>query len=183
MVALLSINSMMAIFSTKAIPTMNSVRAKFLILNVFFSPVVTRFGKEALFRSSTPRWRKRAIGRSICKTGYSIKGHCRYHFLGWRSYMDGISATWLLLKATGLTETFSFIFQEYVLVCCQHSGGGLVDKPGKNRDYYHTCYCLSGLSVAQNNISRSNFLGEWRREMMSWSLTRPRWRFASDAMS
>jgi len=49
--------------------------------------------------------------------------------------------------------------QEYVLVCCQHSGGGLVDKPGKNRDYYHTCYCLSGLSVAQNNISRSNYIG------------------------
>ena len=24
-----------------------------------------------------------------------------------------------------------------------------VDKPGKSRDYYHSCYALSGLSVAQ----------------------------------
>ncbi|KAL5009112.1 hypothetical protein ScPMuIL_014693 [Solemya velum] len=40
--------------------------------------------------------------------------------------------------------------QEYLLICCQHQGGGLVDKPGKARDYYHTCYCLSGMSVAQH---------------------------------
>ncbi|CAD5119863.1 DgyrCDS8447 [Dimorphilus gyrociliatus] len=43
--------------------------------------------------------------------------------------------------------------QEYVLICCQHRDGGLVDKPGKNRDYYHTCYCLSGLSIAQNSCN------------------------------
>ncbi|XP_032686926.1 protein farnesyltransferase subunit beta isoform X1 [Odontomachus brunneus] len=41
--------------------------------------------------------------------------------------------------------------QEYILVCCQHPHGGLLDKPGKNRDIYHTCYALSGLSVAQNS--------------------------------
>uniref|UniRef100_A0A131XVC9 Protein farnesyltransferase subunit beta n=1 Tax=Ixodes ricinus TaxID=34613 RepID=A0A131XVC9_IXORI len=40
--------------------------------------------------------------------------------------------------------------QEYILVCCQDKHGGLVDKPGKHRDYYHTCYLLSGLSVAQH---------------------------------
>ncbi|XP_052768995.1 protein farnesyltransferase subunit beta-like isoform X2 [Mya arenaria] len=40
--------------------------------------------------------------------------------------------------------------QEYVLVCCQYPGGGLIDKPGRARDYYHTCYCLSGLSIAQH---------------------------------
>lgn len=28
--------------------------------------------------------------------------------------------------------------------------GGLRDKPGKPPDYYHTCYCLSGLSVSQH---------------------------------
>jgi prenyltransferase beta subunit len=32
----------------------------------------------------------------------------------------------------------------------QDPRGGLVDKPGKSRDFYHTCYTLSGLSVAQN---------------------------------
>lgn len=26
--------------------------------------------------------------------------------------------------------------------------GGLWDKPGKNRDIYHTCYALSGLSAS-----------------------------------
>lgn len=40
--------------------------------------------------------------------------------------------------------------QEYLLICCQHPLGGLLDKPGKPRDFYHTCYGLSGLSVAQH---------------------------------
>lgn len=39
--------------------------------------------------------------------------------------------------------------QEYILILCQHGSGGLYDKPGKPRDVYHTCYGLSGLSVAQ----------------------------------
>ncbi|XP_026760742.1 protein farnesyltransferase subunit beta [Galleria mellonella] len=40
--------------------------------------------------------------------------------------------------------------QEYLLICCQARDGGLIDKPGKLRDIYHTCYALSGLSVAQH---------------------------------
>ncbi len=28
--------------------------------------------------------------------------------------------------------------------------GGLRDKPGKSVDFYHTCYCLSGLASAQH---------------------------------
>lgn len=40
--------------------------------------------------------------------------------------------------------------QEYILICCQVSQGGLIDKPLKNRDYYHTCYALSGLSISQH---------------------------------
>ncbi|KAJ1103603.1 hypothetical protein NDU88_001024 [Pleurodeles waltl] len=40
--------------------------------------------------------------------------------------------------------------QEYILLCCQCPSGGLLDKPGKARDFYHTCYCLSGLSIAQH---------------------------------
>jgi hypothetical protein len=31
--------------------------------------------------------------------------------------------------------------------------GGLRDKPGKSPDYYHTCYCLSGLTQAQSSAS------------------------------
>jgi protein farnesyltransferase subunit beta len=61
-----------------------------------------------------------------------------------------------LLKDSDDTEASDFwlfdhrALQEYLLVCCQDGRGGLVDKPGKSRDYYHTCYGLSGLSVAQN---------------------------------
>merc|ERR1719499_1897151 len=40
--------------------------------------------------------------------------------------------------------------QQYLLVCCQDPRGGLIDKPGKPRDFYHTCYTLSGLSVVQH---------------------------------
>lgn len=40
--------------------------------------------------------------------------------------------------------------QRYILHCAQTSEGGLRDKPGKGRDYYHSCYSLSGLSVCQN---------------------------------
>ena len=40
--------------------------------------------------------------------------------------------------------------QKYILICCQNEvTGGLRDKPGKGEDYYHTCYCLSGLAIAQ----------------------------------
>eukprot|EP00752_Nemacystus_decipiens_P003891 g3573.t2 len=45
--------------------------------------------------------------------------------------------------------------QEYVLMCSQQSNGGLRDKPGKPRDFYHTCYTLSGLSVAQHCLSET----------------------------
>lgn len=40
--------------------------------------------------------------------------------------------------------------QEYILFYCQDlNKGGLWDKPGKNRDIYHTCYALSGLALSQ----------------------------------
>jgi len=43
--------------------------------------------------------------------------------------------------------------QEYVLICCQDRySGGLIDKPGKPPDVYHTCYALSGLSIAQHAV-------------------------------
>ena len=40
--------------------------------------------------------------------------------------------------------------QFWILVHCQMEMGGLRDKPNKAADPYHTCYCLSGLSVAQH---------------------------------
>ncbi|KNC78255.1 hypothetical protein SARC_09312, partial [Sphaeroforma arctica JP610] len=55
--------------------------------------------------------------------------------------------------------------QEYILFACQEPFGGCIDKPGKSRDFYHTCYVLSGLSVAQhyaeeNERESTLFIGE-----------------------
>lgn len=46
----------------------------------------------------------------------------------------------------------SMALQLWILLCCQ-AKAGLRDKPGKSADYYHTCYCLSGLSVSQHYSS------------------------------
>lgn len=48
--------------------------------------------------------------------------------------------------------------QRYLLLCCQNprGWGGLIDKPGKSPDLYHTCYALSGLSLAQHNSNQMN---------------------------
>ena len=43
--------------------------------------------------------------------------------------------------------------QEWVLCCCQDPRGGLKDKPDRPRDYYHTCYSLSGLSLSFRSTS------------------------------
>ena len=54
------------------------------------------------------------------------------------------------VDATPLTASFDpAALQHWILACCQAPAGGLRDKPGKPPDLYHTCYCLSGLSVAQ----------------------------------
>ncbi|KAM7268132.1 hypothetical protein ACFE04_010298 [Oxalis oulophora] len=44
--------------------------------------------------------------------------------------------------------------QQYILLCSQDQEGGLRDKPGKGRDHYHSCYCLSGLSTSQYSRSK-----------------------------
>ncbi|KAF2068354.1 hypothetical protein CYY_010319 [Polysphondylium violaceum] len=42
--------------------------------------------------------------------------------------------------------------QEYVLICCQdNKHGGFSDHPGRGKDFYHTCYGLSGVSLSQHN--------------------------------
>lgn len=58
--------------------------------------------------------------------------------------------------------------QEYILICCQHNNGGLLDKPGKPRDVYHTCYTLSGLSVAQHSINfKTQVVGPLENKLVS----------------
>ncbi|XP_049849925.1 uncharacterized protein LOC126320470 [Schistocerca gregaria] len=60
--------------------------------------------------------------------------------------------------------------QQYIIVCCQDSAlGGLKDRPDTNPDYYHTCYGLSGLSIAQHNAPYSPF-----RETLFYNSARSR---------
>lgn len=35
---------------------------------------------------------------------------------------------------------------------CQNITGGIFDKPSKSPDAYHTCYGLSGYTLADNNF-------------------------------
>ncbi|PVU99024.1 hypothetical protein BB559_001084 [Furculomyces boomerangus] len=75
--------------------------------------------------------------------------------------VDGCYSYWvgaifpILHKALGLKNKSDYFFdrfalQRYIILCCQKKNtGGLRDKPGKYPDYYHTSYCLSGLSLAQ----------------------------------
>jgi protein farnesyltransferase subunit beta len=54
------------------------------------------------------------------------------------------------LKMKGQLIMDQEMLQKYLLTCCQQTNGGMRDKPGKGRDNYHTCYALSGLSIAQH---------------------------------
>jgi protein farnesyltransferase subunit beta len=47
------------------------------------------------------------------------------------------------------------MLQRYILLCAQDVNGGLRDKPSKPRDFYHSCYNLSGLAMTQHNEDAS----------------------------
>ena len=67
--------------------------------------------------------------------------------------VDGCYSFWqaavvsMLSPNTPLFDTNAL--RKYILLCCQNPKGGLLDKPGKSPDFYHTCYCLSGLSLTK----------------------------------
>ena len=54
------------------------------------------------------------------------------------------------------------MLERYILLCAQEVEGGLRDKPSKPRDFYHSCYNLSGLSVAQKCSSVGKSRGDKR---------------------
>lgn len=41
--------------------------------------------------------------------------------------------------------------QSYIIFCCQNNHGGLVDKPGKSPDLFHTNYAMLGLALSQKS--------------------------------
>lgn len=76
----------------------------------------------------------------------------------WLSDQSNTSTT---ASTTTDTDDLTLLFDEgmlqrYILLCAQDVHGGLRDKPSANRDFYHTCYNLSGLSVAQHYGSRND---------------------------
>ncbi|KAM8703485.1 hypothetical protein ACLKA7_008156 [Drosophila subpalustris] len=91
-------------------------------------------------------------------------------------YSFWVGATIPITQATlvgtdkSMEQTFFDIeaLQEYILLCCQKANGGLIDKPGKPQDLYHTCYTLSGVSIAQHSESAQNpqVLGDMINELL-----------------
>ncbi|XP_018568931.1 protein farnesyltransferase subunit beta [Anoplophora glabripennis] len=74
----------------------------------------------------------------------------------------------LLAKGYSIPQDHLFderALQEYILICCQNPSGGLLDKPGKPRDIFHTCYTISGLSVAQHFLNERHILGPTRNSI------------------
>ncbi|KAI8058464.1 terpenoid cyclases/protein prenyltransferase alpha-alpha toroid [Syncephalis plumigaleata] len=71
--------------------------------------------------------------------------------------VDGCYAFWCaglfpLLYHANIGRTHGLLLnrealRDYMLYCCQYLRGGLIDKPGKRPDFYHTCYGLSGLAL------------------------------------
>ena len=55
--------------------------------------------------------------------------------------------------------------QEYLLYCCHHHTGGFTDRPGNSSDYYHTCYSLSGMSLAQHSGTEKCIVGDPSNEL------------------
>ncbi|XP_037945622.1 protein farnesyltransferase subunit beta-like [Teleopsis dalmanni] len=76
----------------------------------------------------------------------------------------------IINKSKKLTQSIydAGALQEYILLCCQKKSGGLIDKPGKPQDLYHTCYTLSGVSIAQHSEFNLNpqVLGDPINELM-----------------
>eukprot|EP01041_Mallomonas_annulata_P004546 gene4546-9019_t len=61
---------------------------------------------------------------------------------------------------SGAMSCNQMALQRYLLHCAQQMEGGMRDKPGKSRDFYHSCYALSGLSLAQHYNERGVVAGD-----------------------
>jgi protein farnesyltransferase subunit beta len=65
----------------------------------------------------------------------------------------GVDAPHQVTACNGVLSCNQWALQRYITHCAQSiEQGGMRDKPGKARDFYHSCYSLSGLSVAQRSI-------------------------------
>jgi len=72
---------------------------------------------------------------------------------GWYNDEDGDSREGSESQTTKNELSYDEVMlQRYILLCAQDVNGGLRDKPSKPKDFYHSCYNLSGLSVAQHAL-------------------------------
>ncbi|KAF2690270.1 terpenoid cyclases/Protein prenyltransferase [Lentithecium fluviatile CBS 122367] len=67
-------------------------------------------------------------------------------------YSHWVGGCWSILEAAidGQDIWNRSALSRYILSAAQAKKGGLIDKPGKRADAYHTCYNLAGLSAAQH---------------------------------
>jgi protein farnesyltransferase subunit beta len=88
-----------------------------------------------------------------------FQGRCNKLVDGCYSFWQGAAIA--LLQRTeydqdkDIDSSSSLLFREamlqrYILLCAQDMNGGLRDKPSTSRDFYHSCYNLSGLSISQH---------------------------------
>lgn len=69
--------------------------------------------------------------------------------------VDGCYSFWqgganaILSQREGVLLMDQGMLERYTLLCAQNIHGGLRDKPSKPRDFYHTCYNLSGFAALQ----------------------------------
>src|SRR5690606_1442470 len=66
---------------------------------------------------------------------------------------DAICDAWDESEGTWLFNQRALL--NYILLAAQAPSGGLRDKPSAKPDQYHTCYVLSGLSIASRNAPYS----------------------------
>ena len=77
--------------------------------------------------------------------------------LGARTTKDGGLDPWLGDNVRNELLFDQGMLQRYILLCAQNVTGGLRDKPSARRDFYHSCYNLSGLSVSQEMATTQEF--------------------------
>ncbi|KAF2116349.1 terpenoid cyclases/protein prenyltransferase alpha-alpha toroid [Lophiotrema nucula] len=76
-------------------------------------------------------------------------------------YSHWVGGCWALVEAAAGKGIWNrAALGRYILSAAQFKKGGLVDKPGKRPDAYHTCYNLAGLSWAQYDWKYEKSEGE-----------------------
>lgn len=69
-------------------------------------------------------------------------------------YSHWVGGCWAIVEESLPTPSKNIwnrdALSRYILSAAQSAKGGLMDKPGKRADAYHTCYNLAGLSAAQH---------------------------------